>query len=895
MIEVKNLTKIYEDKNKQSFKALDNVSFTLPNTGMVFILGKSGSGKSTLLNMLGGLDKITSGEIVADGNAFSNFKQEDYDNYRNTYIGFVFQDFCLIDNLTVYQNIELALQIKRENNPNLIFKTLENVGLKGFEKRYPKELSGGQKQRVAIARALVKRPKLILADEPTGNLDSKTSTQILKIFKRVSKENLVVIVSHNREDAENYADKIIEIEDGKIIRNVIRNKDYNNNFVINDNVICLPDRKLTVDELSKLNEKIKENPVTITSTVDKFVEQPQTQLDSRKVTFDNKNMSTASLIKMSYNFLRHRKISLFFTIIFVLLIITLLSVCQMFMVFDDSQVINEALANRDSDVFVMKKGYGADDKDYIRSNKNSFINDNEIQSFISNGYNGKIFKLYNTPLPIAAHNSNADGYYYMSDENRYSDIFAYEAVGVLQCDLDYLTKIFGNGASLNVISGDITPSYTTNQLIITDYIADSLIYFNLDNKYLPTNPNDIYGNVINKIIANHYYVCAVIDTGYKEKYASLIEKFTQYSTSNDNKQLQTLIRSEDFVNFIENLDTYYNVAYTLNPNYAEYAKNVAGTNVKSARNWLAFNGSIKYKDKNDVSKTTDKMYYTMYIDTAYQSTPFNKGEVLMPIRAYNSYFGTNYSQEDVGYNKGVTQQTIQLLHYNQDYDNVNAVPAFTKEVTVVGVVMEEHWIINGEDFREMFEANLFPTALYFDNTENISNIYNTGLQMNFVVTTSYFNAIMDLTNIVGIFTDYFGVIGAILAFIALLLLINFGYTSVKANIFEIGVIKALGGKNKNLSISFVLQMLFIGLIICILTTILSIVFVQVTNTVLVNSFVKFYNNEILKNLVILYFMPNILIIDLCATIAISLISSLLPIYKLRKVKPFNIIKQKNTL
>ena len=224
MIEIKNLTKIYTSKNAKECVALDNVSFSLPDKGMVFVLGKSGSGKSTFLNMLSGLDKMTSGDIIADGNKFSTFTENDYDNYRNSYLGFIFQDFCLIDKMTIYKNVEMALSLQNVKNKDIVNEMIEKVGLKGFENRYPKELSGGQQQRVAIARALVKSPKLILADEPTGNLDSKTSKQILELFKKLSKDNLIVIVSHNIDDADTYADQIIRLNDGKVVENIVKNK-----------------------------------------------------------------------------------------------------------------------------------------------------------------------------------------------------------------------------------------------------------------------------------------------------------------------------------------------------------------------------------------------------------------------------------------------------------------------------------------------------------------------------------------------------------------------------------------------------------------------------------------------------------------------------------------------
>ena len=169
MISCKNITKIYTSKSKTSTVAIDDISFSLPDKGMIFVCGKSGSGKSTLINLLAGLDDVTSGDIFINGNNVTKLKDDEYDDYRNNYVGFIFQDFCLLDTFTVRDNIAISLNLTGIEDYELVDKALCDVGLDEYGKRYPKELSGGQKQRVAIARALVKNPKFILADEPTGN------------------------------------------------------------------------------------------------------------------------------------------------------------------------------------------------------------------------------------------------------------------------------------------------------------------------------------------------------------------------------------------------------------------------------------------------------------------------------------------------------------------------------------------------------------------------------------------------------------------------------------------------------------------------------------------------------------------------------------------------------
>lgn len=235
MLEVRHLCKTYRGKKGAETKALDDVSVVFPETGLVFILGKSGSGKSTLLNLCGGLDRPDSGEIVIMGRSSAEFSAADFDSYRNTFVGFVFQEYNILNEFSVEDNIALALELQnKKRDPQKIAEILKSVELEEFVARKPNTLSGGQKQRVAIARALVKDPRIIFADEPTGALDSATGKQVLDTLKKLSADKLVVVVSHDREFAEQYADRIIELKDGKIISDVSRTeetKDVNVRFV----------------------------------------------------------------------------------------------------------------------------------------------------------------------------------------------------------------------------------------------------------------------------------------------------------------------------------------------------------------------------------------------------------------------------------------------------------------------------------------------------------------------------------------------------------------------------------------------------------------------------------------------------------------------------------------
>ena len=219
MLQLKNISKSYKTGDLFQ-KALDNVSLNFRDNEFVSILGPSGSGKSTLLNIIGGLDKYEKGELLIDGISTKKYKNEDWDSYRNHTIGFVFQSYNLISHQTVLANVELALTIsgisKAEREKRAI-DVLDKVGLKSQMHKKPNQLSGGQMQRVAIARALVNNPSIVLADEPTGALDSETSVQVMELLKEVAKDRLVIMVTHNPKLANEYSTRIVELNDGKII------------------------------------------------------------------------------------------------------------------------------------------------------------------------------------------------------------------------------------------------------------------------------------------------------------------------------------------------------------------------------------------------------------------------------------------------------------------------------------------------------------------------------------------------------------------------------------------------------------------------------------------------------------------------------------------------------
>lgn len=389
MLSIKNLVKVYKAKGGVGVRALDSVSIDFPEKGMVFLLGRSGSGKSTLLNVIGGLDAPTEGEIIVKGRSSKDFTASDFDSYRNTYIGFVFQDYNLLHEFSVEENIAIALQLQsKPNDKQAVDNILEQVELGGLGKRKPNTLSGGQMQRVAIARALIKDPEIIMADEPTGALDSNTGKQILDTLKNLSKSRLVIVVSHDRAFAEEYGDRIIELKDGVVIADktktetTITENDKNVN-IINDEIITVKDwKKVTEDDIKQIVEVMKERggETVITSGKKEMPEVKKAlgitenakkvgfkktehverrDYDGSEAKFIKSKLPMSHAFKMAGSSLKFKPFKLLFTIFLSVIAFTLFGVLSTLMLYDPAYSVSMAMVGSQYESVALEKQYEA--------------------------------------------------------------------------------------------------------------------------------------------------------------------------------------------------------------------------------------------------------------------------------------------------------------------------------------------------------------------------------------------------------------------------------------------------------------------------------------------------------------------------------------------------------
>lgn len=395
MLSLVNVSKTYKLKNAPSVKALDHVSVDFQATGMVFILGKSGSGKSTMLNVIGGLDKADEGEIIIKGKSSKDFKEGDFDSYRNTFIGFVFQEYNLLDDFTIGKNIALALELQGHvATPAAISEILSKVDMAGYENRRTNQISGGQKQRVAIARALIKKPQIILADEPTGALDSVTGRQVFELLQKLSSEQLVIVVSHDRETAEKYGDRIIQMKDGEIVSDTTKalkapteispGLSVNNNIVhFESNYQLTPKDLAFIDELKNQNDTVilTKNKDLVTSVVFEKTDPRRIDLksyDGNLLKLIISKLKNLDSLKIGASGLKHKRVRLFFTILLSFISISFFALTDTMSAFKAGDSHARTLADNNVNRVQLTQIYKTDDNSMFQSYNTVNFSDENI-------------------------------------------------------------------------------------------------------------------------------------------------------------------------------------------------------------------------------------------------------------------------------------------------------------------------------------------------------------------------------------------------------------------------------------------------------------------------------------------------------------------------------------
>lgn len=584
MLEALHLTKVYKTKGGADVRALDDVSIVFPEKGMVFLLGKSGSGKSTLLNVCGGLDAPTSGAILVKGKSSEKFSQSDFDSYRNTYVGFIFQEYNILNEFTVEDNIALALELQgKPKDKKVIADLLEQVDLIGFAKRKPNTLSGGQKQRIAIARALVKSPEIIMADEPTGALDSATGKQVFDTLKKLSKEKLVIVVSHDRDFAEMYGDRIIELKDGKILSDVTKTQEQQqaltqNISIVGDTLCVKNGADLSADDfaeikafLSKTDKDViiaaGERDVKAFKEVSHIKESGEQEVfkDSSELPIEKREYNPKDTkfirsklplhhaIRIGVSSLRTKPIRLVFTILLCTVAFTFFGLLSTMTFYDSEATFKQSVQEANFSLVKMQKHYEVIEK-YVYDNTErewSYTNETRFTDEELLEY-GKTFGMHAfggvnswASYPI----QNKLGEYWVNDLQS----FAY-----LQEGNSLRQKIHGRYPEAN------------DEICISSYSADVLFncktYDQSTGRYIEmSQPEDILGKKIT-IEGTSYTVVGIMDSGeIPEKYEILKESDgTDYQLINSFRyELQDGLHLVAFVTKEKMLEIGENNAWTM--------------------------------------------------------------------------------------------------------------------------------------------------------------------------------------------------------------------------------------------------------------------------------------------------------------------------------------------
>ncbi len=882
MIKVEKLTKIYQSNNNMQVKALDNVSFVLPDTGLVFVIGKSGSGKSTLLNMLGGLDGMTSGDIIADGNRFSQFSNKDYDSYRNSRIGFVFQDFHLIDSLNVYDNVALSFDLQAKEDKQAVLDAIEKVGLKGYEKRFPQQLSGGQKQRIAIARALVKKPNIILADEPTGNLDSKTSKQILDLLKQVSSNCLVVTVSHNLPDAYKYADRIIELEDGKIIKDVQKTQEFCDEVVITEKTIKIPQREILPKEKTAINAALKNGGITrFEQAGTEYEPAVQPEYQDKKVELKSSKLKFKKGVGLMAKMSRKTLLFSVFYSIMTACVIIILATSQILVAFNANKIVQREIASNNSPALVMRKNW----PDYISDHNLNMsymveLTDKDRQAFESAGA-GKYYELTNYVIAFGSSNFSMRETI-LSGNSLSKSPYVTSLGGTLITDEEFLREKFGKDGKVSYVckSNDLKPG----GIYITDYFADCFFAYRL----VPEDKRD-YSTLLGEfnysqtlIKERGYavgYINGIIDTDYETKYADLLQMYK------DGVPAKEISKTPIFSQAADEIVQYLAIGYTTNQNFF--------TAIKDS----SFMEIAKLKEKtyieNDITRSAN---YNLFAKKDADIVPFDLvgNQVTMHYSTYNHLFKTSYTASN--YNTDFVPHQVKL--YSYDYVDTNRTQEpIVYTLDIVGLISESvkssYAIYTSDEMLNRAKDDIYmKTSLYFDDVTKTEQIFEVAEQNNFIADSIVVSSVQSMAKYVSVFSDLFNLISFVLYIAAVFLVIYFGLKTVNKRMYEIGIIRGLGGKNRSLAWMFALQIVITAIVTCVLSYVGLYVFVNLADEVLVRALMVASSGYTMMDIELISFNVPIIMADCGGVMLISLLSTLLPLLTLRKVKPINIIKAK---
>ena len=870
MIEFRKLGKIYKSRKGKPCVALNDINLTLPDTGLVFVIGKSGSGKSTLLNLLGGLDTITEGDIIADGNSMASFGRRDFDKYRSSYIGFVFQHYYLLEELTIAENVALAMNIVGKDDKAEISRLLSKVGLEGYEDRYPRELSGGQQQRVAIARALAKNPKLILGDELTGNLDHKTSVDILTTLKEISKEKLVIVVSHNLEEADMFADRIIELHDGKVLSDRVRIKQDQQRFEVAGDTVYLPYfRDLTPEETAKLGEELKSGRIKkVVQLDDGFGDNTERISEGDTVTLQRTKFLRRARRRFTGTYIKQGLVGKSI----LLVITTLMLLCVTVFSSLNPTTIRDVKYVADTPYLAMVRGELSPLEGGLRGTQYYTVTDADYRA-ASEALGGKIYEMVNVSLNTTKNDSSSIFQLTQSDlKDDITHFYISKTLGTVLCDRDFLVQNFGENGQLTVLAGEI--SEDSEKLIITDFVADSYMFFN--GKYKS------YDDVL---AGEGKRIGAIIYTGYKSRYADIMEKYEGVTKGQEglDKLYNRLAETDLHQQFQREVVYSLGISYSANPDFEEdYLAKFASKTTSMQRMALIKNGK-EYPDGELESFSITKASST---SSSSSTTPLNEGEIRFSYTEYNKVFGTNYTLQTY---KDFEPHEITIKIYDTTKDG--RVTLFEHKYTIVSLT-QNTTALHEDDYLEIQKYAINTFGLYLENNEKLKEAVTLLADNDMYPKTPSSGAIAGINKMLEIFIPLFKLIaGGLYAFI-IVYLISYAISGIRKNYFRIGVMRAMGARTSDVGKIFITGVVLMGICIVALMLAFENLIVGVYNDILIESF-SIVIDSYAHDLSVVKISPITPIINSLLVLLVTFVSALICVIMLLRLKPIEIIRAKD--
>ena len=914
MLETKELVKIYKPKKGVPVTALDKVSLKFPDKGMVFLLGKSGSGKSTLLNVLGGLDSYDGGEIIIKGVSSKNFKQQHFDSYRNTYVGFIFQEYNVLDEFSVGANIALAIELQnRKASDGEINDILKQVDLEGFGNRKPNELSGGQKQRVAIARALVKKPEIIMADEPTGALDSATGRQVFDTLKKLSETKLVIVVSHDREFAEQYADRIIELSDGVVISDVELDtapaaEEEKTDLNFHDNVVEVPcGYHLTEEDRAAINayiEKLKEGSLEITVSRKNEASKKFVATDTSKI--KTEDGSTFKLIKsklplknafkIGASGLKHKKIRLVFTILLSCIAFGLFGLSDTFGAYNHIKTCTNSLVDSEVKYLSVAKSKKIDNNgNYYWRDYGYKISEKDLTE-ITNGVGVPMHGVYtpaNSDLSFDTQ-TNPEVELTETEYNIYSRTFS----GFAEINDSVI-----NNMGFKLLAGTL-PDGTKDEIAVSEYIFEifkKAEYFDGEtyNTAKDGTKTPVYQriNEVNDLIGKtvtldkvKYTITAVVDTGFDiSRYTSLTEKkdhqtkaekmldyvlYNEFCSSSaysysgvimvGKEKMEKLISerppmseiTEGYINFYSPTDN-----YSVDSNYMARLQDIKGENII----WL--DGEKKTLGEKEIIATLDVInpYNEELGSEAFAKSLKSKNT--LSAWEYNFYNDENTEGwKLVGIIDNVTEGNKSKLNSTL----VTSESVFKKYT-------------EGPDKIYSFAVGAMPKEKE-EVRSAVAYCYREDSNIRYQVQNSVTFELDSVNDALKILSKYFFWIGIGFAAFAALMLANFIGTSISYKKQEIGILRAIGSRSNDVFRIFFAESFIIAMINFVLSSIG--VFAA---TVIINQLMRI---EVGILITILSFGIRQLLLLLAVSIFVAFIASFLPVKRIASKRPIDAIRNR---